>query len=188
MKTGETRKYATLAMLSALAYVSLYIIHFPIIPSASFLSCDVKDVMLLIGAFLFGPVYGFLMALVVSLIQMFTLSQYGLIGLLMNVISSTAFVCPAALIYKRKKTTSGVLIGLAVGCVSMTAVMLLWNYIMTPVYMNVPRETVKEMLLPVFLPFNLLKSIINAVISFILYKGIAERLHQYFTHTEVKES
>lgn len=103
MKNEEIRKYATLAMLSALAYVSLYIVHFPIIPSASFLSCDVKDVMLLIGAFLFGPFYGFLMALVVSLIQMFTISQYGFIGLLMNTLSSTAFVVPAALIYHKKK-------------------------------------------------------------------------------------
>jgi riboflavin transporter FmnP len=182
MKKTDIQKYATLAMLSALAYISLFLIHFPIIPSASFLSCDVKDVMLVIGAFIFGPLSGFLMALVVSLIQMFTISgQFGAIGLAMNVLSSTAFVCPAAIIYRKKNSTAGAALGLAIGCVSMTAVMLLWNYIMTPIYMNVPRDTVKDMLIPVFLPFNLIKSIINAVIAFILYKVVAERLHQYFT-------
>jgi len=50
MKKTDIQKYATLAMLSALAYISLFLIHFPIIPSASFLSCDVKDVMLVIYA------------------------------------------------------------------------------------------------------------------------------------------
>ena len=58
----------------------------------------------------------------------------------------------------------------------MTAVMLLWNYAITPMYMNVPREMIKGMLLPGFMPFNLIKGGINAVITLMLYKPLISAL------------
>ena len=47
--------------------------------------------------------------------------------------------------------------------------MLLWNIIFTPMYMGVPRAAVIEMLLPVFLPFNLLKGSLNAGLCYLLW-------------------
>ena len=179
MKKTKIKKNITLGMLSALAYVSLFFIKFPIIPSATYLSCDVKDVIILIGACVFDPISGLLMALVVSFIQMFTISQYGIIGFFMNVISTTAFVLPASIIFHKKKNTIGLILGLCMGCILMTLIMLLWNYIMTPLYMNASRDIVKNMLIPVFLPFNIIKSVINAILSFILFKVVVERIPAY---------
>ena len=45
-------------------------------------------------------------------------------------------------------------------------------------YMGYPREAVVELLLPAFLPFNLLKSVLNAAITFLLYKPVITALRK----------
>lgn len=86
--------------------------------------------------------------------------------------------CPISVIYKKKHTLSGAVIGLASGWLITVIVMLLWNYLVTPLYMGYPRETVVELLLPAFLPFNLLKGGLNASITFLLYKPIVTALRK----------
>ncbi len=58
----------------------------------------------------------------------------------------------------------------------MTVCMLLWNYIITPFYMGVDRAVVAGMLIPTFLPFNLIKAGINLALSLLLYKPIVSAL------------
>lgn len=58
----------------------------------------------------------------------------------------------------------------------MIAVMLLWNYLITPIYMGYPRQAVAQLLLPVFLPFNLLKAGLNAALTFVLYRPAVSAL------------
>lgn len=70
------------------------------------------------------------------------------------------------------------MIGLASGWLITVIVMLLWNYLVTPLYMGYPREAVVELLLPAFLPFNLLKGGLNASITFLLYKPIVTALRK----------
>lgn len=60
----------------------------------------------------------------------------------------------------------------------MTALMLAWNFLITPLYMGVPRQAVADMLLPVFLPFNLLKGLINAAAALLIYKPISRTLRR----------
>lgn len=172
----KTKKIVILGLLAALAYVSLYFIRIPIIPSATFLRYDIKDVLITIGGFLYGPMSALLLSIIVSFLQMCAVSEYGLIGFIMNVISTTSFACIASIIYKHNKNDHGAFIGLVLGCIFMTIIMLLWNYLITPLYMGVPRSVVKTMILPVFLPFNLIKSILNAIISMVLYKVITKKI------------
>jgi hypothetical protein len=53
-----------------------------------------------------------------------------------------------------------------------TTAMMLWNYLVAPIYMGVSREEVARLLLPAFLPFNLIKNGLNAAITILLYKHI----------------
>ena len=106
------------------------------------------------------------------------ISNTGLYGFLMNVVSTLAFALPAACIYYKTRTKKNALIGLGVSVLSMVAVMILWNYIITPFYMGVPREQVAGMLIPVFLPFNLVKGGINASITLLIYKPIVTALRK----------
>ena len=71
----------------------------------------------------------------------------------MNIISSCTLVCTASYIYKKKRTLSGAVIGLVSGTLIMTLAMLLWNYLITPIYMGYPREAVAELLLPIVFCF-----------------------------------
>jgi riboflavin transporter FmnP len=96
----------------------------------------------------------------------------------MNVLSSCSFACTAALIYKKAKNLKGAVPGLALGVVVMCCVMLLWNYLITPLYMKIDRSQVASLLLPAILPFNLLKGCLNAAITFLIYKPIVSALRK----------
>lgn len=167
------RRMCVMAMLCALAFLAVAFIRIPVV---SFLKYEPKDVLLVIGGFLFGPVYGGLMCAVVSLVEMVTISDTGIIGFFMNLLSSGLFVCVASGFYQHRRTLKSALLGLSVGVLAMTGGMLLWNYLITPLYMNVPRSTVAGMLWTVFLPFNLLKGSLNGALTLILYKGVAGAL------------
>lgn len=180
----RTKTLVTLAMLSALAYLSMLFLRVPIMPALPFIKFDPKDVVIVIGGFLYGPLPALAITVVVAFVEMITVSESGWIGLLMNIISSASFACTAAIIYKNKRRLSGAVIGLAAGCIAMTSVMLLWNYVITPLYMHVPREVVAGMLLTGFLPFNLIKSILNAAIAMLLYKPVSTALRKARLHTE----
>lgn len=167
----RTRKITTLGMLCALAYIA---VAFGRIPLVLFLKYDPKDVLIAMGGLLFGPLTSFLMAFIVSFIEMLTISDKGLLGFLMNVLSSCSFACTAAFIHRRKPCFSGAAIGLSGGCLCMAVVMLLWNYFIAPIYMGMPREAVAELLLPAFLPFNLIKGGINTAVTLLLYKPVLQ--------------
>jgi len=172
----RTTKLATLGIMCAMAYMVMAVGRFSIFPSAPFLNYDPKDIIIIIGGFIFGPLSAAMMSIVVSLVEMVTVSDTGPIGLIMNVLSTCTFACTAALIYKKKQTMAGALVGLLCGVAAMTATMLLWNFFITPIYMGVPREAVTNMLLPVFLPFNLIKGGLNAAVTLLLYKPIVTAL------------
>ena len=172
-RSERLRRLTAMAMLTALAYITVALIRIPVV---LFLSYEPKDVFLTIGGFLFGPVAGIGMSIAVALVEMITISSTGPIGMLMNCVSSCLFVGTASIIYHRKKSLSRALIGLIAAALVTTAGMLLWNYLITPLYMNVPREAIADMLLPAFLPFNLLKGGLNAAFTMLLYKSAAADL------------
>ena len=56
--------------------------------------------------------------------------------------------------------------------------MMLWNYLIAPIYMGYPREAMVELLLSAFLPFNLIKGGLNAAIAMLLYKSVVTALRR----------
>ncbi len=172
-----TRQIVVTAMLCAVSYIAMLIGQL-VPPVAGFLSYDPKDAVVVIAGFLYGPMTSVIISVIVSLIEMLTLSSTGIYGLIMNIISTCAFAVPAALLYKKVRSMKGAVLGLVLGMICMTVMMLLWNYIITPFYMNVEREVVAGMMTTVFLPFNLIKSGINAGLSLVLYKPLVTALRR----------
>ena len=172
-KQRSTTVTLTLAALfSALAYLTVFILRIPFVPAVGFLKYEAKDAVLALEALILGPVPSVLSSLVISLIEMVTISDTGIIGAVMNFLSSMAFVLPVGIIYRYKRNIVGAVTGLSLSVISETVVMLLWNYLISPMYMGISREAIAELLLPGFLPFNLIKSLINASITFLLYKPV----------------
>ncbi|MBQ8393928.1 MAG: ECF transporter S component [Clostridia bacterium] len=172
---SKTKKLALLGMFSAFAYILTVITRIPI-SSVPFLQYDPKDFIIVILGFIMGPVPAMGVTAVVCLIEAVTISSTGLIGFVMNVISTASFACVASLIYKKKRTLGGAIFGLVIGVITMCGIMLLWNYLITPLYMSLDRDIIKSMLLPVFLPFNLIKGSINAALAMLLYKPVVKAL------------
>ena len=181
----NTRKLTLMAMLAAMAYVAMLVTR-PLPAVAGFLRYDLKDVIVAISGFLLGPAAALAITVVVSLIEMVTIGTTGPIGLLMNVLSTAAFVLPSALMYRKDRTIKSAALGLILGVLLMTAVMLAWNYIITPLYMKVPRDVVAGMLLPTFLPFNLVKGGLNAGITMLLYKPLSGALKKLMPVSEAE--
>lgn len=174
----NAKKVTMLALLAAVAYVVMYLSKLIPVNILGFLNFDLKDVIICIAGFLFGPLSALAISVVVSLIEMVTVSSTGPWGLLMNVLSTCAFACTAAYVYQRRRTMKGAVLGLVLGALLMTAAMLLWNYLITPIYMGMPRAAVAELLIPYFLPFNLLKAGINGALTVLLYKPIVNALRK----------
>lgn len=165
-----------LAMLAAVAFMLVALIRIPVV---LFLNYEPKDVIITIGGFLLGPMASFVISLVVALLEMVTISTTGPIGCLMNLLSSVCFACTAAFVYKKKRSLSGALTGLILGSVTMVVIMLLWNWLITPLYMTgTSRSDVAAMLIPVFLPFNALKAGFNSALTLMLYKPLASALRK----------
>ncbi len=171
----DTKKLTTAGLLCAISYIVMLLSK--LIPEvAGFLQLDLKDVIIVTGGFILGPVYSIMISVVVSVIEMITVSNTGAIGMLMNIISTIAFCCTASLVYYKFRSFKGAVAGLIVGTLMLTLVMILWNCYITPIYMKVPREVVVSMLPTVFLPFNLLKGFINSALTLILYRPLIKTL------------
>ena len=176
-KKMSTRIMVSSAMLAAISIVLVAAIHFPLIPAAAFLEYDPADIPILIGAFAYGPVAGLVLAIIVSVIQGMTVSAgSGIIGMVMHIFATGACAFIAGSIYKRNKTRKMALIALFVGVLVQTVAMVIMNLIFTPLFMNVPLDVVLSMMVPIIIPFNLLKAGINCIITFILYKSISHVL------------
>lgn len=175
----KTNRMVKLAILGALSLVMVTWIHFPIIPAAPFLEYDPADVPILIGAFLYGPGAGFVLTVLVSLIQAVTVSAgSGWVGFVMHVIATGTLAVVAGLIYQRKHTFLGAIVGLVLGSLAMTLVMIPSNLFFTVKFWGMPYDSVIKLLPTAIVPFNLIKSFANALITVLIYKSIANILRR----------
>lgn len=175
--TWTTKKITTVAVLCAMAMIVNMMIAIPIIPAVPFLHYDPKDVLIVMGGFIYGPMISFFMSGICSFLELF-LRGGNIIDVLMNMISTCAFACSAALIYQHKHTKKGAMIGLGLGIILTTISMCIWNYIITPFYFHIPRESVVAMMLPGIIPFNIIKTGANALLVLIIYKPIVQFLRK----------
>lgn len=181
----SVKKLVLLSMLAAAAYVIVALVRIPVV---LFLKYEPKDVIITIGGFLLGPMAAFAVSALVSALEMITISETGPIGCLMNLLSTCSFACIAAYIYKRQHTLKGAVIGLSLGSVGMVIIMLLWNWLITPLYMGVSRNVVEGILLSAILPFNLLKAGLNTALTLGLYKPLVTALRRAGLAEQRKET
>lgn len=173
-RSDSVRTVVAVGVFTAFAYVCCVIFHF----KTGFLSFDLKDAVMTVAAMLFGPVYGLGMVIAVSLIEFITISGTGPYGLIMNVISSTVFVCVGSAVYSYKRSLRAAVIGMVASVIVTVAVMMGANMLVTPYYMHVTADDVAAMIPTVLLPFNLTKTLFNASLVFIIYKPLSSVLRR----------
>ena len=178
----DTKTITSIAMLTGVSVIIAWISK--LMPPVMFLDFDFKHVAVCIGGFTFGPMAALIIGVMSSFIEMLMFSHTGPWGFLMNALGTCSFCCTASWFYKNHRTKKGAVVGLSLGLVCMVAVMLLWNYLITPLYMTgasgelVSRAAVAAMLPTVFFPFNLAKGGMNMAATLLLYKPVVTALRK----------
>lgn len=184
---SSVRYMSVTAMLSAVAFILMFLdFSVPFMPA--FIKMDLSELPALIGAFFMGPVCGILICLIKNVLHLFITTTGG-VGELSNFLLGVAFVLPAGLIYRRKKSRRSALIGSLLGAVIMGAFSVVSNYFLVyPVYYNfMPEEAVLgayqviapsmksilQCLVCFNMPFTIVKGLFSVVITFLVYKHIS---------------
>lgn len=195
MKTDRTRTnvkmMVRIGMLAAISTVLMFF-EFPLPFAPSFYELDFSEVPVLVGCFSMGPVAGVIIELLKILLKCALKgSMTAGVGDVANFVVGCSLVLPAAMIYKRKKTRSHAILGMAAGTVCMTVVGGGFNaFVLLPAYakaFGMPMEAFIEMgskingkitglstfILLAVTPFNLVKGILLSVIVLLIYKKIS---------------
>ena len=190
-KKLNTKMIAQIGMLAAIAVV-LMLFEIPLPFAPSFYEIDFSEVPVLIGAFTMGPLAGGIIELVKIILNLCINGTVTAgVGEFANFVIGCALVLPAAIIYKRKKTKKGAMIGLVTGTLFMTFAGCFINaYIMLPTYakaFGMPIDALVEMgsavnasitdlftfVMFAVVPFNLLKGVLVSIIVLLIYKKIS---------------
>lgn len=166
----STRQLVTMALLCSIT-ILLSFVEFPIFPAAPFLKYDASFVAIMVAGFAYGPSAGVAVGTVAWAIH--GLMMGDLPGTIMSIIAMLGFLLPAALIYKRKHTFGGAIVGLCVGVVVTIICALLGNLVITPWYTGMPLQAIIDMILPILLPFNAIKAVLNSILTAVVYKAIS---------------
>ncbi len=184
-----------IGILSAVAAV-LMLFELPLWFAPPFYKLDFSEIPILIGSFALGPVAGVIMELLKNLLNLLmdgTTTAF--VGEFANFVTGCAFVLPAALIYKHKKSLKSALIGLMLGTFSLVLVGAAMNYfVLVPAFsefyhlpldnivamgtaVNTSISDLKTLIIFAVMPFNLIKSLACSVVTLLLYKRVSKILH-----------
>lgn len=175
-KVFDVKRMVTMAVFAAVSIVLVMLIRFPIFAPVAFLEYDPADIPILLCTFMFGPVPGLVLTVVVAVLQGVTVSAgSGLYGIIMHVIATSAYVLTAGLIYKYKRTLPGAVVALLCGIAARVVIMIPANLLITPLFMGVPQQTVMD-LMGYIVAFNAINAAINASVTFVTYKPLRKIL------------
>ena len=196
MRKDTTHNLTVAAMLSAVAFILMFI-EFPIpmlIPS--FVKMDFSDLPALLGAFALGPVYGVIISFMKNLLHIVIKgTSTACVGELSNFILGAIFSAVAGYLYKHHKSRKTAIIGAVAGAVAMGVLSVPSNYfVVYPAYVqfyHMPLEAILGMyqaILPsanslikcliIFnMPFTLVKGLLDALICMLIYKPLSPILH-----------
>lgn len=196
VKAGtKIRTIVQVGMLAAIAVV-LMLFEIPLPFAPSFYEIDFSEVPVMIGTFAMGPLAGTAIELVKILLNFFIngTTTAG-VGEVANFLIGCALVVPAGIIYRRKRTRKGAIIGMAAGTVFMTLLGCVLNaYVLLPTYaaaFQLPIDSLVAMGTAVngsitdlftfvafaVAPFNILKGVLVSLIVFLIYKKISPVFH-----------
>ncbi len=166
----STRQLVTMALMCAIGTL-LSFIEFPLLPGITWLKFDASNMPAMVAGFAYGPAGGVAVGIVTAIIHGLLMADFT--GALMNILVVTCFVLPAALIYKKKRTYKFAIIGLVFSIIAGVIGSIIGNLLLTPSWLGVPFDAVVALIIPVLIPFNLLKGLLNSVITLIVYKSIS---------------
>lgn len=192
----RTRRLTVTAMLSAVAFLLMFLEFSLPMLIPSFVKLDVSDLPALLGSFALGPVYGVVIEVLKNLLHILLKGTTSAgIGELFNASMGAVFVLVAGLVYWKDHTRRGALIGSIGGAVAMALASLPMNYFLVyPFYATLfggmeniigayqailPNvDGLFQCLLIFNVPFTLVKGLLDVFLCFLIYKPLSGLMHQ----------
>lgn len=185
-----TRELTTISLLAAISSVLFIFPEIVVFPPVPFYKLDFSNLPVLLGTFAMGPVQGVLILIIKSFLGLLHSSSGG-VGELADLLMGMAMVLPVGIIYKRNKTRSFALLGMAVGTVCAVIAAMLANYFILLPFYGVTEEALVGMSQAMFPMvtsmwtfilfvtglFNLIKFVVISLCGFIIYKPLSPILH-----------
>lgn len=166
----NTRQLVTMALMCAIASLFSFV-QIPLIPGVSFLTYDPSLMPAMVCGFTFGPGAGIAVGSIAAVIHGLILGEW--VGSLMNIFATAFFVLPAALLYRRMHTLKGAVAGLVISVITATAGAILVNLTIGVWFYYGSADVIIPLILPALLPFNLVKTILNALLTLVVYKAVS---------------
>lgn len=166
----NTRQLVTMALMCAIASLFSFV-QIPLIPGVSFLTYDPSLMPAMVCGFAFGPGAGIAVGSIAAVIHGLILGEW--VGSLMNIFATAFFVLPAALLYRRMHTLKGAIAGLVISVITATAGAILVNLTIGVWFYYGSADVIIPLILPALLPFNLVKTILNALFTLVVYKAVS---------------
>lgn len=166
----STKQLVTMALMCAVAAL-LAFVQIPLLPAASFLTYDPSLMPAMVCGFAYGPAAGFVVGAIAAIIHGLLLGEW--VGSLMNICATLFYVVPAALVYKKMHNYKGAIIGLVLGCVCATLGAILTNLTIGVWFWYGSADVILPLMLPAVIPFNLIKTVLNSLLTLLVYKAIS---------------
>lgn len=181
------------ALMTALAIILSYFPEIPLAFFAPWLKLDFSFTPLMLLGLSIGPVYMVLALLVTNLVHILGGTTAG-VGELANFLVGASLLLPPALMYQKHRTRKSSLLGMGIGIVLMVIMGVVANrFLLLPALMGPGFEgalngmgmTLNGYLFGAIAPFNLIKGLVNCLITFALYKRLSTFMKEVVNETEV---
>jgi len=194
-KKLSVKQMTLVGVMSSISVILYYFIKTPIPFFPPWLDLQVSEIPALITGFAYGPYAGVLVIFVRFIIKLPATMTAG-VGELADLILSATLVLISSIVYSKRRTIKGALTGTIIGVCSCTILSIFVNwFILIPAYINIAEfplpalvnmlNTEVQKLLDVtitesnfmfyylvvgVLPFNFIRYVVVAVLTFLLYK------------------
>lgn len=182
------------AIFAAMAGV-LMLVEIPLPFAPPFYKIDLSELPILICTFYLGPVAGVTAELVKVLVKLLLKgTTTAFVGDFANFAVGCSFILPASLVYHARPGRKSALIGLVVGTLCMTVFGSAFNaYYLIPKFsqlfgmpleaivamgtaINSSIKSVGTLVLYAVVPFNILKGVVDSILTYLLYKRLEPML------------
>lgn len=172
-RKNSPKRWVALVILTTMAMV-LSFVEFPLFPAAPFLKYDPSSIIAIIAALLYSPILGCAVAVLAWVPRLIT----DPLGSMMNIMSVLPVIFVMGAVYHRNPSLKSAVYGSIVGGAIALVISVTLNYVVIPVFYGGQLQDVFDMTLPVLLPFNLIKIVLNSLVSLVTYRKLEQLLDE----------
>jgi riboflavin transporter FmnP len=170
----NTKNIVFTGIFSSIAFVLMATITIPIMPSASFLRYDPSEIVSIIASVLLGPKIGVAVCFLKDILYLLFRAR-SIFGPISDFIASSVFTFTIGIIYYMNKSKKSLIMGGVVATLARILIIIPLNIVILRLQFGLSINQVFDMLLPILIPFNFLKSIINFLGFYILYSSLLNK-------------